>query len=301
MRKFAVLLLIALIISVGGLMVYQYIIVMASPPYDPDTMPLAYELMGDESEDAKLLLIHGLTGSKTYWERDMDEISATHQILAFDLLGFGDSPKPNSDYSLEVQLKAIETLVAQQEFNHGKTIVVGHSMGAIIALALVAKHPDWFEGAVLISLPVFRNEGEFSKLMDQHSVFDQLAAGPFSELVCMFQPLFTSSVFKPESMPNDIFEDIKKHTWQSYSNSLHKIVIGSDLLNITRLVREKKFLFIHGENDSSAPIESTRKLTLSLAHTKFITLPDEGHQLFLTNAKMVWDEIDEFSSTLTRE
>ena len=174
-------------------------------------------------------------------------------------------------------------------------------MGAIIAMALVAKHPDWFEGAVLISLPVFRNEGEFSKLMEQHSVFDQLAAGPLSKLVCMFDPILTSTAFRPDNIPKDIFEELKKHTWQSYSNSLRKVVIGAEPFFIARSVNEKKILFIHGEKDTSAPIESTRKLSQSLKHTQFITLPDEGHQLFLTNAKMVWNEIDEFGSTLTRE
>jgi len=301
MGRVALWLLVVLIVSASGLIAYQYLMVMVRPAYDPDTMPLAYEMMGDESKDTKLLLIHGLLGSKTYWERDMDEISATHQILALDLLGFGDSPKPNSDYSLEVQLQAIEKLVAQQEFNHGKIIVVGHSMGAIIAMALVAKHPDWFEGAVLISLPVFRNEGEFSKLMEQHSVFDRLAAGPFSELVCMFQPLFTSTVFKPENMPKDIFEDVKKHTWQSYSNSLQRVVIGTNLSAIAASVNGKKTLFIHGEKDTSAPIESARQLATSLKGSKFITLPNEGHQLFLTNSKMVWNEMDEFNSELTKE
>jgi pimeloyl-ACP methyl ester carboxylesterase len=129
MRKFTIWLLLALIISVGGLMSYQYLMVMTGPAYDTDTMPLAHKLMGNESKDTKLLLIHGLLGSKTYWERDMEQVRANHQILALDLLGFGDSPKPNSDYSLDIQLQAIEKLVAQQEFDQGKTIVVGHSMG----------------------------------------------------------------------------------------------------------------------------------------------------------------------------
>jgi pimeloyl-ACP methyl ester carboxylesterase len=168
-------------------------------------------------------------------------------------------------------------------------------------MALLAKHPDRFKGAVLISLPVFRNEGEFRKLMEQHSVFDRLAAGRFSELVCMFQPLFTSSLFKPENMPNEIFEDVKKHTWRSYSNSLHKVVIGTDLFNITKTVDGKRILFIHGEKDTSAPIGSARQLAESTKGARFVTLPNEGHQLFLTNSKMVWNEINAFSSELTTE
>lgn len=283
-----------LFISVTAFVGHQYFRVTLRSAFNVETMPLSYELVGNANGETKLLLIHGLTGSKNYWKRELEDISSEHQLLMVDLLGFGDSPKPNSDYSMEVQLEAIEKIVVEQGFNDGKTIIVGHSMGSIITLAILAKHPDWFGGVVVIALPVFNNKEEFARLMEKHSVFDQLAAGSFSQLVCMFQPLFVNTAFQPDNMPNSIWEDLKKHTWQSYSNSLNDIVIGTDVYGIAQNIKDKKVLFIHGEKDTSAPIASARSLAELFTDATFITVKDADHQLFLSDPKMVWQTIADF-------
>ena len=63
----AVLAIVALIMSVAG---YQYLTVAVAPEYDPETMPLNYEIVG--SGDKNMVLIHGLAGSKNYWKRGLE-------------------------------------------------------------------------------------------------------------------------------------------------------------------------------------------------------------------------------------
>ena len=79
----------------------------------PTETLLNYEIIG--SGENKLVLLHGLTGSLNYWKRNLESITKTHTLLLIDLLGFGDSPKPQSDYSLSVQLQALELILKKKD------------------------------------------------------------------------------------------------------------------------------------------------------------------------------------------
>jgi len=284
-----------LFIPIGVIGGYEYFKVINAPKYNPETMPLNYEIIG--SGDKKLVFIHGLTGSKNYWKRELETVSKTHQLLLVDLLGFGDSPKPNSDYSLNTQLNALEKIITKENFNNGNTVIVGHSMGSIISLALLAEHSNWFEGAIITGLPVYKDKNEFKEIMSGHGTFDRLVSGKYGTLICMLHPIFMTNFFKPDNLTDVVYEDAKKHTWQSYANSLNEIVIKPDLYSFSKAIKDKKIVFIHGTEDTSAPFESAKKYAETFSNAKFITVAGGDHQLFLKEPKLVWNVINQFSHT----
>jgi pimeloyl-ACP methyl ester carboxylesterase len=288
-----VVLLVVIVLPLASIASYEYLKVVFGPTYDAQKMPLNYEILG--TGEKKLVLIHGLAGSLNYWKRDIDSISKTHQLLLVDLLGFGNSPKPKSDYSLSVQLEALEKIISKEGFDDGQTIVVGHSMGSIISLALLKKHPDWFSGAVVISTPVYSNPKEFKEAMSKNSLFDRLTAGPYSKFFCMLHPIyFVTNAFKPNNLTNDIFKDAGKHNWSSYYNSLNKIVLNTDLYALSKDLKDKKVIFIHGKKDLTAPFENALKLSKYFANSEFVVVNDGDHQLFLIESNLVWNIIQNF-------
>jgi len=288
-----VVLLVVIVLPIVSIASYEYLKVVFGPTYDAQKMSLNYEIIG--TGDKKLVLIHGLAGSLNYWKRDIDSISKTHKLLLVDLLGFGNSPKPKSDYSLNVQLEALEKIISHEGFDEGKTIVVGHSMGSIISLALLKKHPDWFSGAVVISTPVYSNSKEFKEVMSKNSLFDRLTAGPYSKYFCMLHPIyFITNSFKPGNLTNDIFNDAKKHNWLSYYNSLNKIVLNTDLYALSKDIKSKKVIFIHGKKDLTAPYENAFKLSKTFTNSEFVEVRDGDHQLFVVKPDLVWNVIQNF-------
>jgi len=259
-----------IILPIGIIGGNEYFKVINAPKYNPETMPLNYEIIG--SGNKKLIFIHGLTGSKNYWKRELETVSNTHQLLLVDLLGFGDSPKPNDDYSLKTQLNALEKIITKENFNDGNTVIIGHSMGSIISLALLAEHSSWFEGVIITGLPVYKDKNEFRKIMSGHGIFDRLASGKYGTLICMLHPIFMTNFFKPNNLTDDVYEDAKKHTWQSYANSLNEIVIKTDLYSFPKAIKDKKSVFIHGTEDTSAPFESVKKYAETFSNAEFITI-----------------------------
>jgi len=282
-----------LIFTIAFVVSYEYLKVALGSRYDVEKMPLNYETLG--TGEKKIVLIHGLTGSLNYWKRDIERITKTHQLLLVDLLGFGDSPKPKSDYSLDVQINALEKIIDKEGFNKGQTIILGHSMGTIISLALLAKHPDWFKGGVLVSIPVYSDAKEFLDIMTKHSLFNRLTVGPYAKFFCMLHPLyFMTNQFKPNNLTEDVFKDAQKHNWLSYFNSLNEIIIKTDTYSFSKKIKDKKIVFIHGKQDKTAPIENAIKLANTFSNSEFVIVNDGDHQLFLKGPNLVWDNVINF-------
>ena len=284
---------IVFIFPVVAIAVYQYYKIGKQPAYDAKETLLNYEIVG--SGENKLVLLHGLTGSLNYWKRELETITKTHSLLLIDLLGFGDSPKPRSNYSLSVQLGALELVLNKEGFNDGKTIVVGHSMGTIISLALLEKQPTWFKAAIFISTPVYKDANEFKKIMSTRSFVDRISTSKFSKYICMIHPIFMSSAFKPDNLTDDVYEDAKKHHWMSYYYSLTKVILKTDLYTLAKRIKDKEVLFIHGEKDTTAPLENALKLSKVFTNAKVLTSKEGDHQFFLKEAIFVWQTIQTFS------
>lgn len=281
------------ILPVVAIASHQHYKIGKQPAYDANETLLNYEIVG--SGEIQLVLLHGLTGSLNYWKRDLDNIITTHKLLLVDLLGFGESPKPKSKYALSIQLSAIELILKKEGFNDGKTIIAGHSMGAIISLALLEKRPTWFKTGLFISIPVYKGANEFKKIMSTHSFVDRISTSKFSKYICMIHPIFMSRAFKPDNLTDDVYQDAQKHHWMSYYYSLTEVILKTDLYSLAKKIKDKKVLFIHGTKDTTAPLENAIRLSLVFTNAKVVTSTEGDHQFFLKETNFIWQTIQDFS------
>jgi pimeloyl-ACP methyl ester carboxylesterase len=95
-----------------------------------------------------VVCIHGLTANHLCWASVADVLSPAHRLIAYDLRGRGDSDKPDKGYSLASHGEDLEALL--DHFKLKKAILVGHSLGANIALRFAAARPQRVERLVLI-------------------------------------------------------------------------------------------------------------------------------------------------------
>ncbi|MCH2448528.1 MAG: alpha/beta hydrolase [Gracilimonas sp.] len=269
--------------------------VLRAPDYSPDDINLNYKVV-DNGAGSNLLLLHGLAGTLDYWERGVQEASEMHNLYMIDLLGFGDSPKTKSEYSLAEHLSAIEKIVIKEQLNDGRTRVVGHSMGALLALALVSKNPGWYGGLVLISLPVFSGRADMkNQYKKSGTLFEKISVSGFGKYFCMIHPVYYIEMFRPDNIPKDIFFDSKKHTWLSYDRSLDNIVLNADITNNSKtLLRNKKIFFVHGDKDITAPYERAVKFAQHFGNRSFMTIDKGDHQIYLTNHDAIWQNFHTF-------
>jgi pimeloyl-ACP methyl ester carboxylesterase len=87
-----------------------------------------------------LVCIHGLTANHTCWASVADILSPGRRLIAYDLRGRGESDKPATGYSLEIHREDLRRLL--DGLGLEKVILLGHSLGAHIALRFAAEYPQ---------------------------------------------------------------------------------------------------------------------------------------------------------------
>ena len=97
----------------------------------------------------KVLLLHGLAGSSRTWRAVLPELARTHDVIAPDLLGHGESAKPMGDYSLGAFASGLRDFLAALDVP--SATIVGHSFGGGVAMQLAYQHPELCDRLVLVS------------------------------------------------------------------------------------------------------------------------------------------------------
>ena len=95
-----------------------------------------------------LVLIHGIGASVEDWIFNIHALAEQHRVYALDLVGFGYSDKPAVQYTATYQAQFVKDFMEAQNIDHAN--LIGHSMGAGIALQFVIDFPHMVQKLVLV-------------------------------------------------------------------------------------------------------------------------------------------------------
>jgi pimeloyl-ACP methyl ester carboxylesterase len=106
-----------------------------------------------------LLLVHGLTDSAGGWAQAVGHWTGAHRVTTVDLRGHGESPRFTAEqlaqHPGELMVEELHELVAQLD----RPVVLGHSLGGAVALAVTVRAPELVRALVLED-PAPRSPGE---------------------------------------------------------------------------------------------------------------------------------------------
>lgn len=111
-----------------------------------DGVDLAYGFW--PGRGAPIVALHALTASYMTFGGIAERLAGRRPLFALDLRGRGDSDKPPGPYGMAQH--AADCAAAMRAFGLGRSVVIGHSMGAYLATELAAAHPDLVAGLVLL-------------------------------------------------------------------------------------------------------------------------------------------------------
>jgi pimeloyl-ACP methyl ester carboxylesterase len=99
-----------------------------------------------------ILLIHGFGASVGHWRKNIPALAQTHRVYAIDLIGFGSSAQPHPQdlpYTFETWGQQVADFV--REVIGDRTVIVGNSIGAVVAMQAAIYAPDLVIKTVLIN------------------------------------------------------------------------------------------------------------------------------------------------------
>jgi pimeloyl-ACP methyl ester carboxylesterase len=96
-----------------------------------------------------LLLVHGLTDSGAGWAQAVEHWERSYRVTTLDLRGHGESPRFTREqleaHPGDLMVEDVTRVVMQLQ----RPVMIGHSLGGAVALALGASRPDLVRALVL--------------------------------------------------------------------------------------------------------------------------------------------------------
>jgi pimeloyl-ACP methyl ester carboxylesterase len=118
---------------------------------------------------ATLLFLHGIGSSEEAWHDVITRLPANYRIITIDLLGFGKSPKPTwNTYDARRQARAIIITYLRLRIR-GKVTVIGHSLGALVAVEMAKRYPRII-GSLILCSPPFYNTNQRKQLLPNSDI-----------------------------------------------------------------------------------------------------------------------------------
>ncbi len=137
-----------------------------------DGVGIAYEQVG-QGAPALLFLPAWMIAGSGLWAAQRDGLGDRFRCLSFDARGSGRSDRPAEPERYQVSELVADTLAVLDATGAGRAVLVGNSLGGLVAYLTAALHPDRVAGLVLISAGVDLTGDEHAPLVRAIATFDE--------------------------------------------------------------------------------------------------------------------------------
>ncbi len=106
---------------------------------------------------ATVVLLHGIASTNKLWDNINVDVPDDINILAVDLLGHGESPKPSWEgaQTLKSQARALRRALRATKNLSRPVFLVGHSLGSLVAAEFAKMYPSSVDFVVMVSPPIY--------------------------------------------------------------------------------------------------------------------------------------------------
>ncbi len=277
-----------------------------------------------------LVLIHGFGASSDHWRNNAETfVKAGYKVYGIDLIGFGKSEQPGAK-----QLRKLDNLFWAKQLEgflnevvkvkiHGKAILIGNSLGSLVALTTIARNPELVEVIVAAPLP----DPAFMQIINFKSprYFKQVKrifVRAFFSLMPLeiILPIITKTILIKVALQAAYYHSIKSDITlqeiveqpsrkRSAAQSLRAMCIGMSLRpeiskgpfllkRIDSRLKRPKILLVWGRQDRLVPLDIAYKimkqypwLDLEVINKSGHCPHDESHQEF-NNYVLNWLKIN---------
>lgn len=119
--------------------------------WDPGQMRDVQAALEQDSDEIPVVMLHGLGATAETWNLTARYFDEQHLIIAFDMRGHGKSDQPDEGYDLVTM--AEDVIRGMAALGLGQVVLIGHGLGARIALVLAARHPALLSHLILVDCP----------------------------------------------------------------------------------------------------------------------------------------------------
>lgn len=221
-----------------------------------------------------VIFIHGFCETREMWFPFVEPLAERYRVSCVDLPGYGESPLEQTQLSLEEVADQLANWFRSKGIE--KAVVIGHSLGGYVALALAERHPHLIQGLGLFHSMALADDEESKHKRDKALLF--LKKHPVSKFIEPFIPSLFYDQRKAE-----LQEEIRKSTEIGLQTPLDTIIAYT----LAMREREDRFevwknlscpcLFIGGVNDTRIPVSVCEQHIEERDQTDGYIIPETAH------------------------
>jgi len=108
----------------------------------------------DRGSGPAVVFVHGAASSRAAWDETVAALGEGVRAVTYDRRAYGDSGAPEPYTGTTVGEQSDDLMVLLRSLGAAPAVLVGHALGAMVALDVLLREPDLVRAAVLIEPPV---------------------------------------------------------------------------------------------------------------------------------------------------
>ena len=234
-----------------------------------------------------VILIHGFCETHEIWSGFDENLSEKLEVFVIDLPGFGKSPISKIPFSINDIGAIILDWISQ--FKIAQPVVIGHSLGGYVALAMASQAPEEIGGLGLFHSTAFPDTDE--KKTNRSRVIEFVKTNGKDPFINTFVPgLFFDKKHAAIRLVDKIARRTSTQTLLTYTAAMR------DRTSSIEFIRNyaKPVLVLAGEKDSIIPVETARELEMLAPKVILHVLKETGHMAMYERTEEAQNIVKDF-------
>jgi len=231
-----------------------------------------------------VVLVHGVGMAHAIWAPQAEDLARDRLVVAYDMLGHGGSDTPPEGVTLAdyaAQLAALLDHLGIRAAN-----VVGHSMGALVALEFALAYPDRVLRVAALNAVFQRSAEQRAAVLARAESLRH--TGVASTLAPTLERWFGSPVPPSLVQPAALVERLLREVDPTGYARTYRLFASSDSVHASRLPRlAVPVLFLTGEEDLNSSPAMSRAMAQLAPRARVEVIPQARHMMSVTHPARV--------------
>ncbi|MBE8471843.1 alpha/beta fold hydrolase [Streptomyces justiciae] len=253
------------------------------PQLEVDGAALTYDDEGPrDGEGVPLVFVHGWTADRHRWDHQLAHFAEMRRVIRLDLRGHGESSGAGVRTIAEL---ADDVLALLDHLGVERCVLVGHSMGGMIAQTIALAHPERVERMVLVN-----SIGRMTYSRGRGLLMGVSTLVPFK----LFVAANIQRAFAPGYPRDEIRAYIKASadTPREVVRTLYGAMRAFDVLDRVGEIRVPT-LMVHGYHDIQLPVRQMLRMAKAYPDAE-VRIIDAGHELPVEKPEELTRALDRF-------
>ncbi|MBE9041268.1 alpha/beta hydrolase [Oscillatoriales cyanobacterium LEGE 11467] len=243
-------------------------------------------------EGVPLLMLHSFFAEASGFLPLMERLSTRFRCIGLDMLGFGESSKPEIRYSVTAEVRFVTEFIDRLDLP--PCYILGHSFGGWVGTAYTLKCPDRITGLILVAPAGIRDDS----LRDRNTPLQFLLnptplvdwgltlATPIAGVLGQREELAKIKWFRQQLM--------RQPAGRSFITQRLTGIKGAETVDPQIHQIAQPTLVIAGELDETIPLWHSQTYADKIPNAQLVVIPDADHALPQKYAPQMAEEIDLF-------